>query len=113
VAEDKEEHHRRDFVSSVVATSPRDDETAIGSHDDVTGVLGYVAQGRATAVHRRVLSTLAAEQGGYDGSHRSGVQLTGGEDSLTPRCYPSAPSANPYASDTNRGGGAIVNGETC
>jgi hypothetical protein len=29
-----------------------DDETAIGSHDDATGVLGYVAQGRATAVHR-------------------------------------------------------------
>ena len=38
-----------------------DDETAIGSHDDATGVLGYMAQGRATTVYRRAhrISTAA------------------------------------------------------
>jgi hypothetical protein len=30
-----------------------DDLTAVRSHDDATGVFGYVAQGRATAVLRR------------------------------------------------------------
>jgi hypothetical protein len=55
-----------------------DDETAIGSHDDATGVLGYVAQGRAMAVHRRVLSTPAAKPKGAVVSHQSDYQLTGG-----------------------------------
>jgi hypothetical protein len=42
---------------------------------------------------------------------QSGVQLTGGEDFLIPRCYPSATSVNPYAGDTNRGGGSVIGGE--
>jgi hypothetical protein len=48
-----------------------DDETAIGSHDDATGVPGYVAQGRATTVHRRVLSAQAAKRKGAAVSHRN------------------------------------------
>jgi hypothetical protein len=65
-----------------------DDLTAVRSHDDATGVFGYVAQGRATAVLRRAY-LLKPQSRGYGGNHRSGVQRTGGGDDLfTPRRYP-------------------------
>jgi hypothetical protein len=52
--------------------------------------------------------------GGYDGSHRSGVQLTGGEDSLAPRYYPVATSANPGGSNTNlRAGRSLATSKQC
>jgi hypothetical protein len=56
-------------------------------------VRGVVSKGRGTA------------------ASRSGVQLTGGEDFPTPRCYPSATSTNPDAGDTNCGRGLVVSGE--
>jgi hypothetical protein len=59
----------------------------------------------------RILVRGAVSKGRGTAASRSGVQLTGGEDFLTPRCYPSATSMNPYADDTNRGGGSVVGGE--
>jgi hypothetical protein len=56
-------------------------------------VRGVVSKGRGTA------------------ASRSGVQITGGEDFPTPRCYPSATSTNPDAGDMNHGGGSVVGGE--
>jgi hypothetical protein len=56
-------------------------------------VRGVVSKGRGTAA-----------------SH-SGVQLTGGEDFPTPRCYPSPTITNPDAGETNRGRGSFVGGE--
>jgi hypothetical protein len=43
-------------------------------------------------------------------SHRSDLQLTDGEDSLTPRGYPSAPSANSDGGNTNHGGESPAGG---
>jgi hypothetical protein len=59
----------------------------------------------------RILVRGAVSKGRGTAASWSGVRLTGGEDFLTPRCYPSATSTNPYAGDTNRGGGSVVGGE--
>jgi hypothetical protein len=50
-----------------------------------------------------------SKRGGTTAS-RSGVQLNGGEDFSTPRCYPSTPGTKRDGDGTNRGGG-IVGGE--
>jgi hypothetical protein len=62
-----------------------------------------------TAVRILVRGAVSKERG--TAASRSGVQLTGSEDFLTPQCYPSATSTNPYAGDTNRGRGSVVGGE--
>jgi hypothetical protein len=49
-------------------------------------------------------------KGGSTAAGRGGVQLTGGEDLLTPRRYRLTPSTNLDAGDTNHGG-RVVGGE--
>jgi hypothetical protein len=80
--------------------------TAVKSHGDATAVFGYMAQGQEAAVHRRAY-LLKPPSRGYNGSHRSGVQLTGGENSLAPRYYPVATSANPGGGSTNLRAGRL------
>jgi hypothetical protein len=52
----------------------------------------------------RTLSTGSVSKGGGTATSRSGVQLTGEEDLLTPRCYLSTPGTNRDVDDTNHGG---------
>jgi hypothetical protein len=48
--------------------------------------------------------------GGSTAAGRGGVQLTGGEDILTPRRYRLTPSVNLDAGDASHGGGGGVTG---
>jgi hypothetical protein len=75
-----------------------DQRRARVSHGDAVDGQRHAAQGREAVVHRR--ANLLQPQSNAAVSHRSDLQLTTARI-LTPRRYPSNPSVNPGAGDTN------------
>jgi hypothetical protein len=88
-------------VFSVVAVIPVVD----GKLEGVTAMRWRGWDTRRKAGKRRFTGELIGSsrrvEGKSGGGHRSGVQLTDGEDSLSPRCYPLVSSANPGGGSTN------------
>jgi hypothetical protein len=86
-AGDKEEAWRGEYVSYSVAVTPVSHGEFRGGHGNAMARLGHaVANGEGKAA----VNTLpqAVSQGRWTTASRSGFQVTGGDDLLTPRSYP-------------------------
>jgi hypothetical protein len=90
-----------EYVCSVVAVIPMVDRKLEG----VTAMRWQGWDTRRKTRERRFTGELIGSsrrvEGKHGGGHRSGVQLTGGEDFPIPWCYPLISSVNPGGGSTN------------